>query len=60
MNVTVLAACRYVYHVQAWCPLSPEDGVKCPGTGVTDIYKPSCFLGIQSGSSGRPASALKH
>ena len=60
MHMSVLAACMYVYHVHAWCPPSPEEGVRCPGTGVTDSYKPSCFLGIKSGSSWRAASALEH
>ena len=31
-----LSLCMSGYHVPAWCPQSPEEGVGPSGTGVTD------------------------
>lgn len=28
-----------MYHVLAWCPERSEEGIRYPGTGVTDSYE---------------------
>lgn len=33
---------RYVHHMCAWYTRRPEDGIACPGIGVTDGCKPPC------------------
>jgi hypothetical protein len=48
-------ACMSVYHICAWCPGKPEEGVRFSGTGVTDSCELACgcwklnsgFLGEQ-------------
>ena len=37
-----MSACIYVHHLCAWCPKKPEEGIRCPGNGVIDDYKPPC------------------
>ena len=32
----VLPTRLFVYHVHAWCPPRPEEGIGSPGAGVTD------------------------
>lgn len=34
--MSVLATCMSVYHLCAWYPRSPEDGIRIPGPGVAD------------------------
>jgi hypothetical protein len=34
--MSVLPVCRFVYHMGAWCPQNPEEGMGSSGTGVTD------------------------
>jgi hypothetical protein len=36
----VSSACMSAYHVNAWCPRRPEDGIISHGTGVTDVCEP--------------------
>jgi hypothetical protein len=31
-----------VYHLYAWCPWRPEEGIRSPGTGVADDCEPLC------------------
>lgn len=38
----ILSACMSVYHVHDWCPGVPEEGVRFPGTRVTDACEPPC------------------
>ena len=40
MCLCALPACMYVYHVCAWCLWRPEEGIRSPGTGVTDGCEP--------------------
>lgn len=60
MCVTILPTCKSAYHIHAWCPWRPEDGVGFPRTGVTFSCELSCELGIEPGSSSRAASILNH
>lgn len=39
-------------------PKRPEEGSRCPGTGVRDGDKPPCVLGMKPGFSARAISAL--
>jgi hypothetical protein len=47
--------CQSVLHVNTWCLLRPEEGVKSPGTGFRDCCEPigrcrelnRCFMGKQ-------------
>jgi hypothetical protein len=32
----VFSACMFAHHICAWCPQSPEIGVRSPATGATD------------------------
>ena len=57
MCLSVLPACVYVYHVSAWYLQKSEEGIKSPGTGVTDSCKP-CGCWEPNVSSARAASAL--
>ena len=36
MCMNVFPACMYVHHGCAWCLQRPEEGVRLPGTEVTD------------------------
>ena len=54
MCVGVLPACVPV-HPGTWYPRRPEEGVRCPRTGVI-----MWVLGIEPKSSKRAASALNH
>lgn len=36
--VSVLSAGTSVYHLHAWYPMSPEEGIRCPGAEVTNSY----------------------
>jgi hypothetical protein len=47
-----LFACMHVclYILRAWCLLRPEEGVGCPGTGITDRC---CHAVLGNSSSGR-------
>ena len=38
----VLPAWMSVHHMHAWCPSRPEEGIRCPGTEVTDCWKQPC------------------
>lgn len=38
-----LPACTFVYHVCVWCFLSPEGGMRSPGTRITDSC--DCHVG---------------
>lgn len=40
--MSVLPACVYVSHVQAWCPWIPEEGSEPPDPGVTEGCEPWC------------------
>lgn len=33
---SVLLACVYVHHIHVWYSQKPEEGVRIPGTGVTN------------------------
>ena len=49
------------YHMHAWCPQKPEEGVRSPGAGVIEVTV-NCLmrvLGIECTSSTRAANALK-
>lgn len=37
-----LNAHMYVHHVHAWCSQRWEEGIRPPGTGVTDGWEPTC------------------
>ena len=37
MCMNVLLACMYVHHVSTCCPWSSEEGIRSPGTAVTDV-----------------------
>ena len=37
--MNALPAWMYVYHMHAWCPQRPEEGIRFPGTGVTGSSK---------------------
>lgn len=49
----------YEYHVHVWCLRKSEQGLRCPGTAVTDGYEPLWGAGIEARSSTR-ATALKN
>jgi hypothetical protein len=42
MLMGILLACMFVCHICAWCLKRLEEGIKSPGTGVTDDCEPSC------------------
>jgi hypothetical protein len=49
MCVSILLACMYMYHMFAWYPCRPEEGVGCPGTEVTDGCELPCgYLELNS------------
>jgi hypothetical protein len=51
----VLPVCMSVQYVK-----NPEEGIRSPGTGVSDSYEVPCgCLGIKPGSYGRATSALR-
>lgn len=41
--MSVLSACLYVYHMFAWCERRSEEGITCPGNGVTDGCEMNCW-----------------
>lgn len=38
----VLPTCISVFHLYVYCPHRPENGIRCPGTGVTDGCEQLC------------------
>ena len=42
MCMNVLLACLSVYHMHAWSLQKPEEGIRTPGTGVTDGCETPC------------------
>lgn len=60
MHMDVLPEGISVYHLCAWCPWRPEEGIRCPVTGVPDGFEPMEVLGIDPWSSGRATSVLNH
>lgn len=40
--MSVSPACVSEYHLHAWYPWRPEEGIRCPGNGVIDDYKIPC------------------
>lgn len=42
--MVILPECVFVSHIGAWCPWRPEEGVRCPWTGVTNGCNPLCGL----------------
>lgn len=47
MNMGVLPVSASVYHVRAWCPHKPEEGIGSPGSRVTDFQmEVSCDVGV--------------
>lgn len=38
MHIKILLVCISVHHTCAWCPQRPEEGIRAPGTRVTDHY----------------------
>lgn len=53
----VLPSCIYMHHVYAWQPQKPQEGIKFPGSGVTDDCETLWGLEIEPPSSGRAASS---
>lgn len=51
-------ACMHVLSVLAWCPPGPGEGIRFPGTGVTDGCKLYVMLEIKLRSSGRADTSL--
>lgn len=59
----VLPASTSVYHVSAWWPQKPEEGIGSSGSGVSDLQmEVSCHVGvgIKPGSFEKAASAFNH
>lgn len=50
------AGMHILYHVNAWCSLRQEEGVRNHGTEVTDAFE----LGFKSRSSGKAAVTLNY
>lgn len=44
----VLSAYMYVYHVHAWWPRTPEEGIISSGTGVIDCLSHDVGAGNQT------------
>lgn len=40
--MSVLPACMYVHHVNAWGPQRPEEGTESPGTGIANGCESPC------------------
>ena len=38
--MSILLAYMPMYDLHDWCPWKPAEGIRCPGTGVTDRCKP--------------------
>lgn len=62
MCMGALSARMSVHHVHGYCWWRTEEGVRSPGTGITDSCELSCMcvLGIKSRSSNRTVSSLNH
>lgn len=57
--MSVLPACVYVSHVQAWCPWIPEEGSESPDPGVTGESM-VWVLGVEVGLLHKQLGALSH
>ena len=55
-----VSICLHVFHTCIWCLPRSEEGVRAPGTGVTDGHEHCSMLGIEEVLSESAARALRH
>lgn len=58
MCLSIVFACMSVDHIPSWCPWRLQEGIRFPGTGVTNGRGSMWVLGIEHESCARAASAL--
>lgn len=48
MLMNILPTCMAMYHVYAWCPQRPGEGIGYPESGIQTVKTTKCVLGINS------------